>query len=118
MIVGRPIRSVRFVTLLTRQLVSTSAPDPPVLPITKAKMRFPIPEQYGITNVPNTVPSSPLAFKASNLQIIRNEQTRKSPTNSQGANPPAASIHVTTALKPALVRPLISQGLPLPKGQR
>jgi hypothetical protein len=60
----------------------------------KAKIRFPIPEQYGITNVPNTVPSTPLAFIASKRQIIKNEAARKIPTNHHGAQP-VLSIHVT-----------------------
>ena len=44
-IVGRPMSKVMLVTLLTSELVTTSAPGPPLAPRTKAKIRLPMPEQ-------------------------------------------------------------------------
>ena len=43
--VGRPMSRVMLVTLLTSELVTTSAPGPPLAPSTKAKIRLPMPEQ-------------------------------------------------------------------------
>src|ERR1700743_187012 len=54
-----------------------------------------MPEQYGITSVPSTVPSKPPAFMASNRQSIKKEETRNNPKNSQGAPGPRASIQCT-----------------------
>ena len=82
-----------LVTLFTRALVSISAPGPPLAPRTNAKIRLPTPEQYGMTKVPSTVPSTPLLFMRSSRQIIRKEPTMNRPTNHKGAHP-VLSIHV------------------------
>ncbi len=82
---GRPSTSVRLVTLLTSELVITSAPLPPLRPRMKAKIRLPMPEQYGMTSVPSTVPSKPPALIASSRQIISNDATMNSARNSHGA---------------------------------
>ena len=93
-IVGSPMSKVMLVTLFTKALVTTSEHGPPFAPTTKVKMRFPIPEQYGITRVPRTVPSTPPAFIFSSRQIMRNEAAMKIRTNQTGAQP-VLSIHVT-----------------------
>jgi hypothetical protein len=85
MIAGNPSTSVMFVTLLTSEFVITSAPEPPVRPRMKAKIKLPRPEQYGMTSVPRTVPSKPRALITSSRQIIRSEAARNSARNSQGA---------------------------------
>ena len=87
-IAGNPSTSVMFVTLFTRELVMTSAPLPPVWPRMKAKIKLPMPEQYGITSVPSTVPSKPPALIASSRQIMRNDATRNSARNSHGVHAP------------------------------
>src|SRR5271170_1795734 len=84
-IAGRPSTSVMFVTLLTSELVITSAPLPPLRPRMKAKMRLPSPVQYGMTSVPSTVPSKPFALKISSRQIIRNDDATNNERNSHGA---------------------------------
>ena len=96
---GRPMSRVMLVTLLTRELVTTSAPRPPLAPSTKAKIRLPIPEQYGMTRVPRTVPSTPLSVMASSRQIMRNEAAMKRPRKHQGAKAPVLSIHFKNELK-------------------
>src|SRR5437016_5621294 len=96
---GSPMRRVMLVTLLTRALVRTSEPGPPLEPSTKAKIKFPIPEQYGMTSVPRTVPSTPLSDMASSRQIIRKEAAMKRPRKHHGAQLPEASIHVMTDFK-------------------
>src|SRR5262249_30277063 len=95
MIAGSPRSKVMLVTLLTRALVRSSFPGPPLEPRMKAKNRLPIPEQYGIISVPRTVPSSPPADMASRRQIIRNEAATKRARNQKGAKP-VASIHLTS----------------------
>ncbi len=84
-IAGRPRTSVRLVTLLTSELVITSAPLPPLRPRMKAKIKLPMPEQYGMTSVPSTVPSKPPALIASSRQIISSEATMNSARKSHGA---------------------------------
>jgi hypothetical protein len=64
-------------------------------PRTKAKIKLPIPEQYGITKVPSTVPSTPLALMTSRRQIITNEATINIARKHQGAHSPVLSIAVT-----------------------
>ena len=49
------------------------------------KIRLPMPVQYGMTSVPSTVPSKPLALKTSSRQIIRNDAAMNSARNSHGA---------------------------------
>jgi len=57
----------------------------------KAKIRLPIPEQYGMTRVPRTVPSTPLLFMASSRQIIRKgAEQGKTPMNIHGRQAAAA----------------------------
>src|SRR5208337_3097025 len=75
-IAGKPSTSVMLVTLLTSELTITSAPEPPLRPRMKAKMRLPMPVQYGITSVPSTVPSKPWALNTSSRQSIRNDAAR------------------------------------------
>ena len=83
-----------FVTLFTSAFVSKSLPGAPFLPIMNAKIRLPIPEQYGITSVPSTVPSIPVLFIASKRQIIRKDPVRKITMNIHGASAPLLSIDV------------------------
>jgi len=89
---GNPRISVRLVMLLTSELTITSAPEPPDRPSTKAKIKFPSPEQYGMINVPSTVPLNPRALNASSRQIITNDATRNNARNSHGAHGPRAAI--------------------------
>ena len=84
-IAGRPSTSVMFVTLLTSELIITSPPLPPRWPMMNAKMRLPMPVQYGMTSAPSTVPSKPLALKTSSRQTIRNDAAMNSARNSHGA---------------------------------
>src|SRR5208283_3664222 len=91
-IAGRPSTSVMLVTLLTSEFVITSAPEPPVRPMMNVKIRLPMPVQYGMTSVPSTVPSKPLALKTSSRQTITNDATRNSARNSHGAEGPLATI--------------------------
>src|SRR5437667_3698091 len=97
MTAGRANRRVILVTLLTSALVSISEPGPPFAPSTKAKMRLPIPEQYGMTKVPSTVPSM-LLFMRSSRQIIRNDPAMNSPINHIGAQP-VLSIQVINGIQ-------------------
>jgi len=92
--------SVMLVTLLTSELMMTSAPEPPLRPRMKAKIKFPMPEQYGMTSVPSTVPSKPLSLIASSRQIITNDAPTNSARNSHGAQGPVLSIRVTSGCNP------------------
>ena len=74
-----------FVTLLTSELIITSPPSPPRWPMMNAKMRLPMPEQYGMTSVPSTVPSKPRLLITSSRQIIMNDAAMNSARNSHGA---------------------------------
>src|SRR6266404_893818 len=96
---GSPSKSVMLVTLFTSELVNTSVPEPPLIPSTNAKIKLPMPEQYGMTRVPRTVPSTPLALMDSNRQIIRKEAARKRPKNNHGAHGPLLSTHLVSQFK-------------------
>src|SRR5712691_3715034 len=96
---GSPSNSVMLVTLFTSELVSTSVPDPPLIPSTNAKIKLPMPEQYGMINVPRTVPSTPLAVMDSSRQIIRKEVAMKRPKNNHGAHAPLLSTHLVSQFK-------------------
>src|SRR5204862_5746437 len=93
------ISNVMLVTLLTSALVITCAPDPGCFATTKANMRLPIPEQYGMMSVPSTVPSSPPAFIASSRQSISSDAATNTTTNNNGAHGPWLSIDVTSEFK-------------------
>jgi hypothetical protein len=88
-IVGSPINKVRLVALLTRQLTITSSPVPGCRTITATKIRFPIPVQYGMISVPNTVPSTPLPDIASNRHRINADASRKRIRRIHGSHAPA-----------------------------
>jgi hypothetical protein len=71
-----------------------------------------MPEQYGITNVPSTVPSTPLRVIASNRQIIRKDAAAKRARKHHGANAPVRSRYVLSAFSFHLSRfpfPPVSQ---------
>src|SRR5438552_448046 len=91
---GNPINNVMLVTLLTRQLVITSAAGWPLLYTTKTKIRLPMPEQYGMTRVPSTVPSTPVSVMCSNRQIRRNEEPMNNTNSIHGLNGPKLSMNV------------------------
>jgi len=63
-----------LVTLLTSELTITSAREPPLRPRMKAKMRLPIPVQYGITSVPEN--SAFEALGAQNFQPPDHQERR------------------------------------------
>ena len=52
-----------------------------------------MPEQYGMTRVPSTVPSTPVSVMCSNRQISRIEEAINSVSNTQGANGPKLSMN-------------------------
>ena len=54
-----------------------------------------------MTKVPSTVPSNPLAFIASSLQIIRKDAAMNRPRKHHGAHAPVLSIQVMNAFKKA-----------------
>ena len=92
MIAGRPSTSVMLVTLLTSELVITSAPLPPCLAENEGEDEIAHARAIRHHQRAQHRALEPAALIASSRQIISNDATRNSARNSHGANRPLASI--------------------------
>src|SRR5439155_9070662 len=70
----------------------------------KAKMRFPVPEQYGMISVPRIVPSMPFSVMDSNRQIIRNDAAINSTRNNHGGAAGGTMLSTSEIKAPELSR--------------